>query len=167
MTLPPMATQGAPLREDGSLTLQMNGPAAEVPSQTNEALTGGPGAGGVIDTARSYLYESGHRYVHGLVVVFAVSDAEFGGRAQESRRVSPGYAVVSGSHKGTLEVPASIRSGDNSAPLVNLGILRQPPLAAGDVLLISSAALHGSRSSEKDAKLAQKLGPTSVFYTAV
>ena len=142
-----LPAQGAPLRDDGSLTLQMNGPAIEVPSLADEALVGGPGAGGVIDTARSYLYESGHRYVHGLVVVCAVSDVGEG---------SGGYAVVSGSHKGTLEVPAAIRSGDAS-PLANLGILRQPPLAGGDVLLISSAALHGARGAAPEGRAGPRL----------
>ena len=129
--------QGSPVDgETGELTLQ-TGAAAALGAKVNEALMGGPGAGGVLDFTRSYLCDAGHRYVHGLVAVWALQPGATTG----------GYACVAGSLKGTLEVPPHLREATaaGAAPLANLGILQQPPLAAGDVLLISAAALHGAR----------------------
>lgn len=130
--------QGSPIDgATGELTLQ-TGAAAALTGKGVERLAGGPGEGGVLDFTRTYLNDAGHRYVHGLIVVWAVEAGTTGG----------GYACVPGSHKVTLEVPAHLREVAGSAPLANLGILQQPPLEAGDVLLISSAALHGARSPE-------------------
>ena len=122
----------------GELTLQTGAAATLTGGKDEEALVGGPGEDGVLDFTRTYLYEAGHRYVHGIVVVWAVGAGETTG----------GYACVPGSHKGTLAVPGDLRSVDGSAPLTSLGILQQPPLESGDVLLISSAALHGARMPE-------------------
>jgi hypothetical protein len=126
--------QGAPIDTTGELTLQ-TGVASVITGNEEEPLVGGPGGAGLLDFTRTYLYDAGHRYVHGLVLVWAVESG-----------ISVGnYACVPGTHKGTLEVPFHLREASGAAPLANLGILQQPPLEAGDVLLISSAALHGAR----------------------
>ena len=131
-------TQGSPVDgETGELTLQ-TGAASVLTGQENEALVGGPGADGVLDCARTYLCDAGHRYVHGLVVIWVV----------QAGCTAGGYACVAGSLKSTLEVPPHLRNVAGSAPLANLGILQQPPLEAGDVLLVSAAALHGARRPE-------------------
>lgn len=132
--------QGSPVDgKTGELTLQ-TGAAAALAGGEDEVLAGGPGAGGLLDFTRTYLHDAGHRYVHGLVVVCALHPGDAAG----------GYACVAGSHKGTLEVPAHLRepTATGTAPLANLGILQQPPLEAGDVMLISAAALHGARAPE-------------------
>lgn len=127
--------QGAPIDgKTGALTLQ-TGVASMLTGNDEESLVGGPGEGGALDFTRTYLYDAGHRYVHGLVVVWALASGSSCG----------GYACVPGTHKGTLEVPSNLREASGTAPLTNLGILQQPPLQAGDVLLISSATLHGAR----------------------
>jgi hypothetical protein len=126
--------QGAPIDKKGELTLQ-TGVASVCTGNEEEPLVGGPGEAGLLDFTRTYLYDAGHRYVHGLVVVWAL----------ESGTSVGNYACVPGTHKGTLEVPLNLRGASGAAALTNLGILQQPPLEVGDVLLISSAALHGAR----------------------
>ena len=122
--------------EDGTFTLQMNGPAAEVDSTQAELLTGGPvGEDGVLDTSRTYFNQAEHRYVHGLVVIWALTFGESEG----------GYEVVTASHKTTLPVPAHMRAVGSDGALRDLGLLQHPPLQAGDVLLVSSATLQGAR----------------------
>ena len=127
------------IRDDGTFSLKLGGHAALLPRSEEEVLAGGPGDGGILDMGRSYLNAGGHRYIHGLTVVWAVA----------AGRATGGYTVVSASHKATMPVPAAMRrpaaDGGNEAPFRNLGLLQQPPLAAGDVLLISSATLHGAR----------------------
>lgn len=124
------------VREDGSFTLQMNGPAAELDVTQEELLTGGPvGEDGVLDTSRTYFNQAGHRYVHGLVVIWALAPGESDG----------GYEVVTASHKSTMPVPAHMRTVVGGGALRDLGLLQQPPLQAGDVLLVSSATLQGAR----------------------
>lgn len=128
-------TQGSPINGDtGELTLQ-TGEGSVLTGSEEECLVGGPGEDGLLDFTRTYLYDAGHRYVHGLVVLWAF----------EPGSTTGGYACVAGSHKGTLEVPFNLRDASGDAPLLNLGILQQPQLDAGDVLLISSAAVHGAR----------------------
>ena len=93
--------QGSPIDgATGELTLQ-TGVAAALTGKDEESLAGGPGdEGGVLDFTRTYLYDAGHRYVHGLVVVWALEAGDTPG----------GYSVVAGSHKGTLEVRAKSNS---------------------------------------------------------
>ena len=131
-------TQGSPVGgQTGELTLQ-TGAAALLAGTENETLAGGPGPDGIIDFTRTYIVDAGHRYIHGLVVVWAIQAGTAAG----------GYACVAGSLKTTLEVPVHLRSAARSAPLTNLGILQQPPIEAGDVLLVSSACLHGARQPD-------------------
>lgn len=127
------------VQEDGSFTLRLNGPVAELHS-LEEELTGGPvGKEGVLDTTRTYFNSAGHRYIHGLVLVWALTPGDSGG----------GYAVVSGSHKTTMPVPTHMRAVGGDGALHELGLILQPPLLPGDVLLVSSATLQGARRPPK------------------
>ena len=131
------------LDEAGRLTLKMNGAATLVGgagcSPCEQQLAGALGSDGTIDTTRTYFNEAGHRYVHGIVIVWALTEGEPAG----------GYSVVSASHKSTLPLPDELlrvpSNGGDDGPLRNLGLLRQPELKPGDVLLVSSATLQGAR----------------------
>jgi hypothetical protein len=145
---PNRASVDAALSSAGELTLKMNGHAVMLggdggmtrQQDEEEDLVGGPGAHGVLDMTRSYSNEADHRYIHGLVVIWAL-----GG----SPEAAGGYAVVSASHKATLPIPAHWRlpptHGGHDAALRDLGLLHQPDIRAGDVLLVSSATLQGVR----------------------
>jgi hypothetical protein len=145
----PHNQQDRVLGADGGFTCKRDGEAAElVAADCTAALSGGPGPGGVVDMTRSYFNQAGHRFVHGVVVVWAVGSGQ---------TPAGGYAVVPGSHKATAEVPADFRSRRNLTPLANLGILQQPPLRAGDVLLVSSAVLQGAHHRASSAGVAPRL----------
>ena len=56
-----------------------------------------------------------------------------------------GYTVVPGSHKSTAETPTQLPTGGVDWALESLGLLQQPPLRPGDVLVVAASALHGLR----------------------
>lgn len=99
-------------------------------------LTGGTASDGSIDTSRFYFNEAGHRFCHGIKVIIALSAAPEG---------SGGYALVVGSHKSTVATPESVRAGAADTAMRDLGVLQMPALAAGDMLLVASSLLQGSR----------------------
>ena len=56
-----------------------------------------------------------------------------------------GYTVIPGSHKSTAETPAHLLTGGVDWALESLGLLQQPPLRPGDVLVVAASAIHGLR----------------------
>ena len=96
-------------------------------------LEGGTGSVGWVDHARSYFNTGGHRFVHGIRVIWCLG----GGTS--------GYTVIPGSHKCTAETPGYLLTGGADSALKSLGLLQQPPLRPGDVLVVAASALHGLR----------------------
>lgn len=96
-------------------------------------LEGGTGKVGWIDQARSYFNTGGHRFVHGIRVIWCLG-GDFSG-----------YTIVPGSHKSTAETPLEVVTGGADSVLESLGLLQQPPLRPGDVLVVAASALHGLR----------------------
>ena len=101
---------------------------------------GGTGAVGRVDHSRSYFNTGGHRFVHGVRVIWCLGSGQ------------SGYTVIPGSHKSTAETPAAVRTGDADDALESLGLLQQPPLRPGDVLVIAASALHGLCSTTDTAE---------------
>lgn len=99
---------------------------------TPAPLEGGTGEGGQIVHARSYFNSGGHRFVHGIRVVWCLGGSSC-------------YTVIPGSHKSTAETPEAVRTGEADDMLNSLGLLQQPPLRAGDVLVVAASALQGLR----------------------
>ena len=119
----------------GDVGTQLDGPArmCHLPSDEIPApFEGGTWETGLVNHARSYFNSGGHRFVHGVRVVWCL-----GG--------SSGYTVVPGSHKSNAETPEAVRTGDADDALASLGLLQQPPLRPGDVLVVAATALQGLR----------------------
>ena len=68
----------------------------------------------------------------GVVMVVALADAPAG---------AGGFVLVPGSHQSEVDTPAGLRSGRDDP----MGMVRQPVLAAGDLLLCLASTLHGMR----------------------
>lgn len=102
-------------------------------SMAPSPLEGGTGKVGWVDHSRSYFNTGGHRFVHGIRVIWCLG----GGKS--------GYTVVPGSHKSTAETPAQLATGGVESALEDLGLLQQPPLRPGDVLVVAASSLHGLR----------------------
>eukprot|EP01052_Picozoa_sp_SAG31_P001177 SAG31_NODE_39_length_31377_cov_5.971482_8_plen_364_part_00 len=101
-------------------------------------LVGGTAEDGSIDTSRSYFHEAGHRFCHGVKVIWALAD-------EGCQLPEGGYVVIPGSHKSTIGTPPAIRDGTADAELLSLGLLQRPDMAAGDVLFVASGLLQGPR----------------------
>ena len=93
---------------------------------------GGTDAEGVVDMSRSYFNTGGHRFAHGLRVVVPLAAGEGGQQP---------WTVVCGSHKSSAPTPPQVREGRADAALSSLGLLQQPTLVTGDVLVITTGAL--------------------------
>ena len=104
-------------------------------------LVGGTAEDGRLDTSRSYFNQAGHRFCHGIKVLFALSDVPAD---------SGGYVCVVGSHKSGLGTPAAVRDGRADSELIGLGVLRRPAMAAGDALIIAAGLLQGPRAWRSD-----------------
>ena len=97
-----------------------------------QPFEGGTDAEGVVDMSRSYFNTGGHRFAHGLRVVVPLAAGEGGQQP---------WTVVCGSHKSSAPTPPQVREGRADAALRSLGLLQQPTLVTGDVLVISTGAL--------------------------
>ncbi|MBT6144819.1 MAG: hypothetical protein HOH74_05280 [Gemmatimonadetes bacterium] len=84
-----------------------------------------------LDWSLAYQKQGDVRFCQSLVVIWALADVAAG---------DGGFIIVPASHNSQVEVPASLRSGDDS-----MGLIVQPTLEAGDLLLCVGATLHGTR----------------------
>ena len=81
--------------------------------------------------SRAYQHRNGIRYSHGVLAIWALSDVAEG---------DGGLVLVPGSHRSDLETPDGLRDGTDE-----MGLVAQPILAAGDLLLCAENLLHGYR----------------------
>lgn len=79
--------------------------------------------------SRAYQHRNGTRYCHGVRAVLALSDVNEG---------DGGIVLVPGSHRSDLETPSDLRDGTD-----DMGLVEQPVLRAGDILLCAETVLHG------------------------
>ena len=80
---------------------------------------------------RSYSHQNGEHFSQGLVATWALTDIDTG---------DGGLVFVPGSHKSEVQSPDSLLDGAD-----DLGLVRQIPLQAGDLLLRVESLLHGAQ----------------------
>lgn len=83
------------------------------------------------DPRRIYHQQNESRFCQGVLAVWALTDVEPGGG---------GFVLVPASHKSCVETPSDLMKGAD-----DLGVVRQPALRAGDLLLCAETTLHGVR----------------------
>ncbi len=88
--------------------------------------------------SRAYQHVNKTRYLHGVLVIWALSDVNEG---------DGGFVLIPGSHRSDLIVPADIRDGSD-----DMGLVEQPALGAGDLLLCAQTLLHGVRPWKAEPK---------------
>lgn len=96
--------------------------------QSDEPLNGGNEPR---NWSRSYFQVDQTRFVQGVVVLWALADVNDG---------DGGFVLIPGTHKSQVETPEDILRGDD-----DLGLIEQPVLKAGDLLLCTETVLHGMR----------------------
>ena len=84
-----------------------------------------------LDWALAYQQQGDVRFCQSLVVLWALTDVVAG---------DGGFVLVPASHKSQVEAPRQLWEGDDA-----MGVVEQPTLEAGDLLLCVGAALHGTR----------------------
>jgi hypothetical protein len=112
-------------------------------------LAGG-GGGDVAARRVAYFHSNGFRQAQGVRVVFALADAPSG---------AGGLCILPCTHRSVVPTPVAVRAGVDRP---SAALLRQPALAAGDLLLIASTTLRG-------LKQWRGVGPQRLFsceYTA-
>ena len=83
----------------------------------------------LFDPSRGYLAKEGHRFAQGVRVIVAIDDAPADGG---------GFALMPASHKMNIEPPPAVRAGQDDLSRLGTPVIKQPDLAAGDVLLCVS-----------------------------
>lgn len=83
------------------------------------------------DTARAYYHQNHYRVCHGVRAIWALRDVHAG---------DGGIVLVPASHKSNVEVPDDLLTGAD-----DMGLIEQPVLKAGDLLLIAGTTLQGIR----------------------
>ena len=81
--------------------------------------------------SRAYQQRNHTRYCHGVLAVWALTDVGKG---------EGGFVLVPGSHRSDLETPDDLLDGTDE-----MGLVEQPVLEAGDLLLCAQNVLHGFR----------------------
>jgi hypothetical protein len=106
--------------------------------ETSHLLTGGNEP---LNWSRAYHQQNEVQLCQGLVAVWALTDVAAG---------DGGFHLVPASHKSWVETPLSVRDGGD-----DMGLMVQPVLAAGDLLLCAASTLHGMRpwSSDQQRRL--------------
>lgn len=88
------------------------------------------GAGEPFSSSNAYHHQNGHIFSRGVIILWALSNANEG---------DGGFVIVPGSHKSRYSRLRSITMGQN-----DMGLIEQPLLKAGDILLFSGSATHGT-----------------------
>ena len=81
--------------------------------------------------ARAYYHQNGRRFCEAVRVIWALSDVNEG---------DGGFVLVPRTHKGNVETPEDVATGED-----DMGLTFQPVLKAGDLLLVAGTALQGMR----------------------
>jgi len=87
------------------------------------------------DWSRSYFQMDQARFVQGVTAVWALTDLNAG---------EGGFVLVPGTHKSQVETPPDLLHGSD-----DMGLVEQPVLKAGDLLLCVETVLHGIRAGKK------------------
>ncbi len=80
---------------------------------------------------RAYYFQNGRRYCQAARAIWALEDVNAG---------DGGFVMVPCSHKSNVETPQDVLTGRD-----DMGLVYQPELKAGDLLLVAGAALQGLR----------------------
>ena len=83
------------------------------------------------DWSRAYRQHNGNRFCQGVRVVWALAEANEG---------AGGLVVAPASHNSTVDAPRNLSSGAD-----DMGVVVQPLLQAGDVLLCADSVMRGLR----------------------
>ena len=83
------------------------------------------------DPSRAYYHQNQVRFSGSVIAIWALTDVEAG---------DGGFVFVQGSHRSYVETPPNLLSGAD-----NTGLVSQPALKAGDLLLCVETLLHGVR----------------------
>ncbi|MCZ6634453.1 MAG: hypothetical protein O7G87_13695, partial [bacterium] len=81
------------------------------------------------DPSRAYYFQNGIKFCQGMLAIWALSDVHPG---------DGGFVLVPASHKSSVETPSDLVSGTD-----DMGLVSQPVLKAGDLLLCVETILHG------------------------
>jgi ectoine hydroxylase-related dioxygenase (phytanoyl-CoA dioxygenase family) len=84
-----------------------------------------------VDWARAYRQHNGQRFCQGVRALWALADVGVG---------DGGLVVVSASHNSTVDAPQDLVDGDD-----DMGLVVQPVLQAGDLLLCADSLMRGLR----------------------
>lgn len=84
------------------------------------------------DPSIAYYFQNGRRFSEGVRVLWALEDMAPG---------AGGFALVPCTHKSNVARPEALASGADE-----MGLVQQPALKAGDLLIVALAALQGPRS---------------------
>jgi ectoine hydroxylase-related dioxygenase (phytanoyl-CoA dioxygenase family) len=98
------------------------------PTDQNADLQGGNEP---LNWARSYYQQNDVRFCQALLVLLSLDDIAEG---------DGGFTLVPASHNSCVETPTGVLDGAD-----DIGLTRQPALAAGDLLLCVPTTLHGMR----------------------
>ena len=83
------------------------------------------------DQSRTYYYQNGRRQCQSVQAIWALADVNEG---------DGGFVFVPCSHKSNVDTPEDLVTGRD-----DMGLIQQPALRAGDLLLIAGTALQGLR----------------------
>ena len=83
------------------------------------------------DPAIAYYFQNGRRFSEGVRVLWALEDVEEG---------DGGFVLVPCSHKGNVATPEELATGAD-----DMGLVFQPVLKAGDLLIVGLATVQGMR----------------------
>lgn len=89
------------------------------------------GGGEPRDPARAYYFQNGRRYCQAVQAIWALADV---------KGDDGGFVMVPGTHKSNVETPEDVAIGRDE-----MGLVFQPSLETGDLLLVAGAILQGMR----------------------
>ena len=94
---------------------------------------GGPLTGGdePRNPSRAYFLQNGRRQCQGVRAIWALADVNEG---------DGGFVLIQASHKSNVEAPEDLLTGKD-----DMGLVEQPLLKAGDLLLVAKTTLQGMR----------------------
>ena len=89
------------------------------------------GGGEPRNPARAYYFQNGRRYCQAVQAIWALADVKEG---------DGGFVMVPGTHKSNVETPEDVAIGRDE-----MGLVFQPSLETGDLLLVAGTILQGMR----------------------